>query len=274
MLINALRQVIDQNRHQPFLYQRNLLKEAIQAYILNFVYTSAYADRFLFKGGTCLRFCFDLPRLSEDLDFDVVDLADDDCQNLVDDLAVYVHKKLQYDQMTSTIKGRNNIIYLQFPVLAERGLSPNSTRSSDQVLHVRIDLAPIRGRGFTQEVSLQSTPDFAFLIRRYSLADLFAGKVATVLTRETLEAGVTEPRFKGRDFFDIWWLQSKGVEWNEKYLESLIGQTSPREIRSALNAKIEQAAQKQQFIKQDLLPFFSQPQFVTDFVTHLDQLRF
>jgi len=98
--------------------------------------------------------------------------------------------------------------------------------------------------------------------------------VAAVLSRETLEAGVTEPRFKGRDFFDIWWLQSKGVEWNEKYLESLIGQTSPKEIRSALNTKIEQAAKKQQLIKQDLLPFFSEPQFVIDFVTHLDQLRF
>jgi len=98
--------------------------------------------------------------------------------------------------------------------------------------------------------------------------------VAAVLTRETLEAGVTEPRFKGRDFFDIWWLKSKGVEWNEEYLESLIGQTSPKQIRSALNTKIEQATQKQQLIKQDLLPFFSQPQFVTDFVTHLDQLRF
>ena len=73
MILDELQLTLDRNRQKNPLYLRNLLKEHLQYYLLNFVYNSPYAEKFLFKGGTCLRFCFDLPRLSEDLDFDVKD---------------------------------------------------------------------------------------------------------------------------------------------------------------------------------------------------------
>src|SRR3989338_2829281 len=51
------------------LYKRNLLKEILQNYALNFIYNSRY-NKLIFTGGTCLRKVYGLNRLSEDLDFD------------------------------------------------------------------------------------------------------------------------------------------------------------------------------------------------------------
>ena len=42
-------------------------KEYLQYIFLNAL--SGFADKFTFKGGTCLRICYNLERASEDLDF-------------------------------------------------------------------------------------------------------------------------------------------------------------------------------------------------------------
>jgi len=43
------------------------------------------------------------------------------------------------------------------------------------------------GKNFKEEISLKSTWDFSFLIKRYSLSDIFSGKLAAILSRETFE---------------------------------------------------------------------------------------
>jgi predicted nucleotidyltransferase component of viral defense system len=48
----------------------NYLKEHIQYLVLNLIYNHPKFKRLVFKGGSCLRICYRLPRLSEDLDFD------------------------------------------------------------------------------------------------------------------------------------------------------------------------------------------------------------
>lgn len=52
------------------LYQRNLIKDKLQNYILYFVYNSKDFQDLVFTGGTCLRKIYNLPRLSENLNFD------------------------------------------------------------------------------------------------------------------------------------------------------------------------------------------------------------
>ena len=44
MLIDDLKIIVDRNKGGNSLYLRNLLKEALQIYSLNFVYTSVYAE--------------------------------------------------------------------------------------------------------------------------------------------------------------------------------------------------------------------------------------
>src|SRR3989344_3969297 len=53
------------NKKKTNLYYEE--KEYLQYIFLNEI--SKFADKFVFKGGTCLRICYGLERASEDLDF-------------------------------------------------------------------------------------------------------------------------------------------------------------------------------------------------------------
>lgn len=274
MIPDDLRLVYEQNRDKQPLFVRNLLKELLQYYVLNFVYNSRYAEQFLLKGGTCLRFCFDLPRLSEDLDFDVEEFEKFDHGQFIKDLETYFVSKLQYKEVEIKVSGFQKIVYLRFPVLSAIGIPINTQKPTENVLFVRIDFAPIQGFSFKKELSLKSTYDFSFLIRRYGLGDLYAGKIAAIIQREKQEGKERMLRFKGRDFFDIWWLKEKNIVWNSQYLASLISISSEDKIKKMVNTKIQEAAKRKSELKADLLPFFENPQFVEDFINNLSSLHF
>jgi len=185
MILDNLRFIYDQNQDKQPLFVRNLLKEQLQYFILNYIYNSSWGEKFIFKGGTCLRFCFALPRLSEDLDFDVEDFGRFSFDDFISDLKAYFISKLKYKDIEIKIGGLNKIIYIRFPILGQIGVDIN--KPTENLLFVRIDLAQVEGDFFQKELSLKSTFDFSFLIRRYSLSDLYSGKIAAILQREKFE---------------------------------------------------------------------------------------
>jgi len=58
----------------PTTKRRAILREYVQNIILNNVYKSREGRRMYFMGGTALRYCYRLPRFSEDLDFNAKNL--------------------------------------------------------------------------------------------------------------------------------------------------------------------------------------------------------
>jgi len=182
MIVQNLKLFFEQNKEKSPLYIRSLLKEQLQCYVLNYIYNSPYGENFLFKGGTCLRFCFDLPRLSEDLDFDVKNYGRFNLDEFKRNLNYYFKSKLQYEDFSIKIAGFNKSIYLQFPIISKIGLLVS--KPTENILFIRIDLASTKGKGYKTEISMKSTYDFSFLMKRYSLPDLFAGKISTILQRE------------------------------------------------------------------------------------------
>ena len=166
------------------------------------------------------------------------------------------------------------MLYLKFPVLEKIGFPVNKNKPTENNLFLRIDLSDIKGKNFTREVSLKSTSDFSFIIKRYSLSDLFSGKLAAVLSRESWEGKEKQPRFKGRDYFDICWLMQKKIKPNIAYLKSLIDIKSDEELLEKFKNKFEAAIKKRLILKEDLLPFFSDTNFVDDFISNLDNLLF
>jgi len=281
MVVETLKIVYDQNREKDSLFLRNLLKEQLQYFVLNFVYNSIYGEKFVFKGGTCLRFCFGLPRLSEDLDFDVEDFKNFSFKNFSSALGLYFKNQLKYKDLKIKISGKNKMIYLQFPVLKEIGFPVEEKRPTENILFLRIDLFGIKGRYFNKEISLKSTYNFSILMRRYALPDLFACKVAAILGRKGPVGKEVRPRIKGRDFFDLFWFKENGVVPNWKFLFSLTGLKTEEIVLARLREKIKEAVRKKQVIKTDLLPFFANPTFVSNFINNLEaiskpclQLRF
>ncbi len=61
-----LRQLVGEN---PPLQGRNVVREYLQGRILGAFQRAGAMTSLAFRGGTCLRFAFGLPRYSEDLDF-------------------------------------------------------------------------------------------------------------------------------------------------------------------------------------------------------------
>lgn len=58
----------------PILKERGVLREYLQVIILNSIYKHPLGKSMFFTGGTALRFFYNLPRFSEDLDFDTPEL--------------------------------------------------------------------------------------------------------------------------------------------------------------------------------------------------------
>src|SRR3990167_3793745 len=117
MLISRLRKIVAENKDRRMAFLRSLLKEAIEYYTLNFVFISKWGKHLLFKGGTCLRFCFGLPRLSEDLDFDVEKAHDFNVGKFTKDLERYYFGRLQYKGLITKIANNKRTVYLKFPIL-------------------------------------------------------------------------------------------------------------------------------------------------------------
>ena len=266
MLIKDLQTVLSNNKTKNPLYVRSVLKETVQYYILDFISKSAWSDNFLFKGGTCLRICFGLPRLSEDLDFDILNYQDFELKHFLKDLKNYFNKDLKISKLSIKIAGNQKIIYLKFPILKDLGIAG---KNESNILFVRLDLSPTVGKTYKSKISIKSAPGFSFLIKRYSLKDLFSGKLAAILTRETLEGKDKKARFKGRDFFDLIWFLEKKVQPNWDYLAELT-RLSKKEAIEKLENKVKNV--RPEFLKTDLLPFFQDSQFVINFAKNFKSL--
>lgn len=268
MLIDDLKIVISRNQEENPLYVRNLLKEVLQIYTLSFVYTSVYADKFLFKGGTCLRFCFDLPRLSEDLDFDIKDFSNFSLEKFSRDIKDYFIGKLQFREFDLKIAGNKKEIFLKFPVMDKIGLISNTTESN--ILFLRIDLSPTDSENYKEEISLKTTYSFSFVIKRYSLEDLFASKIAAIFNRTFRKGRGDLITFKGRDYYDLVWFLEKGIKPNYKRLKDIVKLDSQDKILKKLDERVSLV--KENYLKEDLLPLFKDAGFVGSFTSNFKQL--
>ncbi|MEA2020146.1 MAG: nucleotidyl transferase AbiEii/AbiGii toxin family protein [Patescibacteria group bacterium] len=267
MLVNSLARTVNENQDEPKIFLRNLLKEVLQGYTLNFIYTSNYQDDFLFTGGTCLRFCFGLNRLSEDLDLDIKNEDDFELDKFLVDLGDYYQKDLQFKDLEIKTAGNERQVYLKFPVLRELGLAEDDSESN--ILFLRLDINPLPSLVFSEDVSMYSSADFSFVIRRYSLEDIFASKLAAILTRE-FEKGGGSATFKGRDYYDLIWFLQKDVEPNYERIEDLTEFDSREVILKNLDEKVQAVSERA--LEADLLPLFDNPDFVKDFSRQFKEL--
>lgn len=208
-----LKQLISERR--VGLPERGVVREYLQARILQSLQDSGVFLNWAFHGGTALRFLYSIPRYSEDLDFALVDPE-------------HPHRFRDHlDKVRKTFEGENYTVglkvddrktvasaFARFPgLLYELGISPHRT----EVISVKLELDTNPPGGAVTETTL---------IRRYvtlnllhhDQASLLAGKLHALLTR-----GYT----KGRDLYDlVWYLADR--TWpspNLALLNSALAQT-------------------------------------------------
>jgi len=231
-VINQLlrEQVVDTTH----VFQRNVVKEYLQIVVLSFLYGREKYQDFIFYGGSALRQCYGLPRLSEDLDF--IDFTKEvDIAVLARDTQVFFKKELEAD---IGLKVQKAHVYLKFPILRALGLA--TPQESDQ-LFVKIEVfqgfAPCPGS------MVEVVPIFKFnrslLVKTLDLPTLFATKLGAILHRRwerTDRFGNILAVVKGRDYFDLLWYLEKGIQPNWQCLGvGMTKETVKQEVLAAVS---------------------------------------
>jgi predicted nucleotidyltransferase component of viral defense system len=236
--------------------KRIILKEVLQAYILDFLYNHTSYRRLNFYGGTCLHVVYGLNRLSEDLDFD--NQSGLELGYLANDLVEYFRKSFGYGDVSAKAqRGEGGIlrVTLKFPVLNALGLSPHSS----EALHLKVEVSQ-----HEQVAVIQHTPVFVYgrslVAAHFSLETMMAGKMLACLERN-FERGRSGAQIKGRDFFDLLWFMQQRVQPLEEKL-ARDGQ-QPYTVESAMLALQEKIARiKSRDLAIDLLPMFESRQYI------------
>jgi hypothetical protein len=268
MIEKELEKVANVEKAKGYLdsYIRNKLKELLQVYVLNYIYTDLQYNRnLIFTGGTCLKIFYDLPRLSENLDFDY--FREIDTTELIDDLEAYFKKQFQYRKITLSLKQRGSQIILKFPVLHNLGLAK---ADESDILYVKLDFANNPSRFYDLLITSKSIYGFNFVARHYDLPSLMSGKLHAILLRERLTGTDNSEIVKGRDYFDFLWFLKKSIKPNIKRLSEMLGKEIDVPIlENQLDLKVKDAVLRHKSdFKSDLLPLIGNTAFLNEHINN------
>ena len=198
------------------LRAKSLAREYVQARILQMLQEQGAFRRWIFHGGTALRFLYGLPRYSEDLDFALEKPGSEpDFTNLMES----VRRGFQAEAYDVDVKVRQRTAVSSAFVLFgglyhELGLSPRRT----EVLSVKVELDTKPPASGQTETSVIRRYTAILNFKHYDKSSLLSGKLHALLAR---------PYTKGRDLYDLFWYLSdrNWPEPNIPFLAAALRQT-------------------------------------------------
>jgi len=263
-LEEKIKSKFNSSRKGNLLLERNLFKEELQNFVLNFVYNSKYKN-LIFTGGTCLRKCYGLNRLSEDLNFDYIENFNiNEFSNSIKD---YFKKSLGYKNITTKIANNNRTLFLKFPILKDLNLKVEKGMPED--LFLRCDFLKDNVGNYNTEINLIKAGDFEFFVLSYNLETLFANKISAFLQRVFYKRKFQKIPFKGRDVYDLFWFfqlsQKTGfnLKPNKKRLLTLTKEKDIKTVKNDLKTKLNTIDEK--FVYEDLSPLLESSEILIAF---------
>lgn len=239
----SIGQILSQYPEHLRMYRENILKEYLQYKILNIIYSSKYASKLIFLGGTALRIVYGNTRFSEDLDFDNLGL---DIKQW-GELSKIIKTDLELEGLNVEIKIKNRAAYrinVKIPeLLFDYGLSP----LRDQKILIQVDTTP---QNFTY------IPENPFLNKFEVFTRIFCVSKNLLLSQKIYTA-FNRRRIMGRDFFDIVSLYGFGAEPNFLYLQKNLQIHNKTELKVYLLEKISDLDIDR--LEQDVKPFLINP---------------
>ncbi len=183
----------------------NIAREYLQARTLEQLQFQGKMVPLAFQGGTALRFLFDLPRFSEDLDFTLERQKDSfNFQKLLEKIQREFEKETYQISLKINTKKVVNFAFIRFPgLLFELGLSQH--RNKVLAIKLEVDTRPPEGAGLETTIVRRYV---ALQLQHHDRASLLAGKIHVLLQRDYV---------KGRDIYDLFWYLSN-KKWPEPNL--------------------------------------------------------
>ncbi len=242
--------------------KRNALKEVLQYYVLNFAYHHPEYSKWIMYGGSALRICYGLDRMSVDLDFEVSHaITKEFLEELTSEIEKYFIGTYGAGDDFLTIKtttGRG--LLLKFHV----GKELNIGQPSEQV-HVKIDLNNFIAPKTVTERKPINRFQFLFVITTYNMSALMASKIAAIFLRGTRGVGKALYEEKGRDIYDLLWYMTKKVVPDLDYLTAKgIDVKNPRALFDKLTLQMNKVNNAN--LKQDLTPLFVNQTYIENWL--------
>jgi len=256
-MLDLIKNLLEETKEASALFRRTLVKDYLQLKVLSFIYSQPKYQDLVFYGGSCLKHCFNLPRLSEDLDF-VTLKGKINLKILADDIEKFFEKKVRTKINTKIQKFR---IYLKFPILDRLDLAK---KGESDLLILKIEI--FRDFNFCKDYKIEIIPLFergeSVLVRTFDLPTLMATKIRAILHRKwekTNNKGKTLAKVKGRDYYDLMWYLGKNVKPNLKCIEGIL---SKKELKKKLLEAVKKVDAKS--IEFDLESLIKEKELVKD----------
>jgi len=244
---------------------RNVLKEELQFYVLNFIYHHPEHNKWVMYGGSALRIIHGLDRMSIDLDFEV---SDQITKNFLDELKNEIEDHFFRTYNTHTgfltakiVTGRG--LLLKF----NAGEALSIDHPSKQV-HVKIDLNHFAAPKTVTERRPINRDQLSFVIVSYNMSTLMASKVAAIFLRGTRGVGKAFYEEKGRDIYDLLWYMNNKIVPDLDYL-SAKNVKEAKDLRTLFDKlTVKMNAVSDANLKQDLLPLFVNRTYIENWLTN------
>jgi len=271
MFLDLLKDFVSQKIQAawPEYVIRNAVKEYLQFPVLAYLYSQKKYQSFVFMGGSALRIIYGLPRLSEDLDFNLppADYNSLDLKGLGEEIKKYFQDQFQM-AISYRVQGKIRL-YLKFPILKDLGLAIGNSESD--FLYVKIELSAEDFKEPEYEIAPVSGFGFNFIVKTYSLKFLMTGKISAILDRTWFKGKDNEVDIKGRDYYDLFWYLKKGIEPDFKTLALKFKVKDMPTLKAILKEKIANAVTATK-LRYDLVNFFSEQEFINGFCDNYKEI--
>lgn len=242
--------------------KRNALKEELQFYVLNFIYHHPEYSKWTMYGGSALRICHGLDRLSVDIDFEVTHVI---TGKFLDDL------KKEIENYFSSTYGTGSD-FLTIKITTGRGLlikfhvgEELSIGHPSKQVHVKIDLNHFTARKTITERWPINRDQLSFVITTYNMPALMASKIAAIFLRGIRGVGGVVYEEKGRDIYDLLWYMTKKVVPDLDYLIAKgVAVKDPRALFDKLTLQMNKVNDTN--LKQDLMPLFVNQTYIENWL--------
>ncbi|KAF0135119.1 MAG: Uncharacterized protein FD145_257 [Candidatus Saganbacteria bacterium] len=242
--------------------KRNALKEDLQYYVLNFIYHHPQYSDWIMYGGSALRICHGLDRMSVDLDFEIKSEITTPFLREIKE-AIEKHFSNTYgteaDFLTVKTTGVRGLL-LRFHIGDELGLGHPSKQ-----VHVKIDLHHFTAPKTVVERRPINRDQLSFVITTYNMSALMASKIAAIFLRGQRGVGDAVYEEKGRDIYDLLWYMTKKVVPDLDYL--VAKKIDVKDLRALFDKLTLQMNKVNNVnLKHDLTPLFVNQIFIENWL--------
>lgn len=199
----------------PLLKRRAILREYLQVIILNSIYKHPLGKSIFFMGGTALRFFYNLPRFSEDLDFDTADLNFEGFKKILEAVGEGLIKEGLPCKLSSEKRGGLFIAELYFENLMKL-YDITDKRGMD--LMIKIEVYKPRW-ALESEPGVLSLYGYNFSSILLCKGNLISEKLCALLNRR-----------RGRDIYDILFMLKRKFPFKEDVLAANKIEGQPKKL--------------------------------------------